>query len=130
MAPERMLSAALWVCVAYFLAMAAAHGTGLKVPILFVYYDTPYFAYQDLIISFCVVVYAIFFAAAARHREIAPYAVAALWVTTLGLARVNLSPALAEAAAQGASTYWAYWVQTGLVGAIAAAVTVLWRRAA
>lgn len=33
--------------VVYFSCMAFAHFFGIKVPVLFVYYDTPYYAYQD-----------------------------------------------------------------------------------
>ncbi len=49
-------SGLLWLVlnanVAYFVAMAIAHWVGFKVPVLFIYYDTPYYAYQDKIISF------------------------------------------------------------------------------
>jgi hypothetical protein len=36
----------------YFLAVSAAHLLGLKVPLLFVYYNVPSYSYQDKIISF------------------------------------------------------------------------------
>ncbi len=49
--------AALLAGVAYFCCMALAHFFGLKWPLLFVYYDTPFFAYQDKIISFAVTAY-------------------------------------------------------------------------
>jgi hypothetical protein len=50
-----LLRLALWAGAAYFCCMAVAHFFGLKYPLLFVYYDVPFFAYQDKIISFAVV---------------------------------------------------------------------------
>ena len=43
--------------VVYFCCMAIAHFFGIKLPILFVYYDTPYYAYQDKIVAVAVVAY-------------------------------------------------------------------------
>jgi hypothetical protein len=100
--------------VAYFCCMAVAHFFGLKVPLLFVYYDVPFHAYQDKIISFAVVAYVCLFATAARHPVAVPAALIALGATVAGLAAVNLSAALAAVLA-GRSTF-AYWLQTGLIG--------------
>ena len=50
-----LLHFALLAGVAYFCAMAVAHFFGIKWPLLFVYYDVPFHAYQDKIISFAVV---------------------------------------------------------------------------
>ena len=36
----------------YFLAISIVHMLGIKVPLLYVYYDVPSFGYQDRIISF------------------------------------------------------------------------------
>jgi hypothetical protein len=112
---DRLLRWSLWAGVAYFCCMAAAHYLGLKVPLLFVYYDTPFHAYQDKIIAFAVVAYVCLFATAARHRVAVPAALVALGVTVAGLASVNLSDALA-AVLDGRSTA-AYWLQTGLIAA-------------
>jgi hypothetical protein len=112
--------------VAFFCAMAVAHFLGLKVPLLFVYYDVPYHAYQDKIISFAVVAYACLFFAAARWREVVPAALAALTVTVLGLSAVNASDALAVVL-EGRSTS-AYWLQTALFAGYLAMLAVLhWR---
>jgi hypothetical protein len=55
--------------VAYFCCMAFAHFFGVKVPVLFVYYDTPFYAYQDKIISFAVCAYiALFYCLLTRIR--------------------------------------------------------------
>lgn len=95
--------------------MAVAHFFGLKYPLLFVYYDVPFYAYQDKIISFAVVAYVCLFVNAALNRSAVPVALIALGVTVLGLSAVNASAALAEAL-DGRST-GAYWLQTALIAA-------------
>lgn len=119
------LRTALLAGVAYFCCMAVAHFTGLKWPVLFVYYDTPFYAYQDKIISFAVVTYACLFYVAARQREAVPAALVSIWVTVLGLSSVNTSSALASVL-QGQGTL-AYWLQTGALAGYALLLTVLYR---
>jgi hypothetical protein len=114
-APPVLLRLALWAGVAYFCCMAVAHFFGLKYPLLFVYYDVPFYAYQDKIISFAVVAYVCLFATAALHRSAVPAALVALGVTVLGLSAVNASDALGSVL-DGRSTL-AYWMQTGLIAA-------------
>lgn len=113
--PPVLLRLALWAGVAYFCCMAVAHFFGLKYPLLFVYYDVPFHAYQDKIISFAVVAYVCLFANAALHRSGVPAALVALGVTVLGLSAVNASDALGSVL-DGRSTL-AYWLQTGLIAA-------------
>lgn len=124
---SRLLDLGLWVGVAYFCTMATAHFFGIKWPLLFVYYDVPFYAYQDKIISFAVMVYVCLFASAARNREVVPAALVALGITVLGLCAVNTSDDLAEVL-NGRSTA-VYWTQTGLIAAYAAILTVLYRSA-
>ena len=52
---------------AYFMFMAIAHFFGIKVPVLFVYWDTPFYAYQDKIISFAVCAYVALFCLRTRR---------------------------------------------------------------
>lgn len=80
----------------YFSCMAVAHYIGIKQPLLFVYNDTPFYAYQDKIISFAVVAYIALFYTAARHLAVVPSALIVLGITVLGLASVNKSEALAS----------------------------------
>ena len=122
--PPVPLRLALWAGVAYFCCMALAHFFGLKYPILFVYYDVPFYAYQDKIISFAVVAYACLFANAALHRSGVPAAIVALGVTVLGLSAVNVSDALGSVL-DGRSTL-AYWIQTGLIAAYLAVLLGLY----
>lgn len=108
-----LLRLALWAGAVYFCCMAVAHFFGLKYPLLFVYYDVPFYAYQDKIISFAVVAYICLFVNAALEQSAVPAAIAALGVTVLGLSAVNASDALAMVL-EGRSTL-AYWTQTGLI---------------
>ncbi|WP_294221709.1 hypothetical protein [uncultured Shimia sp.] len=115
------------VCIAYFIAMSIAHFFGIKVPLLFVYFDTPFYAYQDKIISFAVLSYVGLFYAASRDIKTVPVALAVLAVTVLGLASVNLSEGLASVMQDGQST-WPYWAQTALFAGIWAVLMVLYLR--
>jgi hypothetical protein len=126
MPPSPPLKSLLLVLVVYFLAMSAAHFFGLKFPLLFVYYDTPYYAYQDRIISFTLVSYALLFHAASRNRSLLPYVLISVWTTVAGLAAINRSGELALVL-EGQGT-GAYWLQTALYGGIAAVLTLLYIR--
>ena len=111
--PPALLRITLWAGAAYFCCMAVAHFFGLKYPLLFVYYDVPFYAYQDKIISFAVVAYICLFVNAAFDCSAVPAAIVALGVTVLGLIAVNSSSALGTVL-DGRSTL-AYWMQTGLI---------------
>ena len=119
-----LLGLALAANVAYFVCMAAAHWLSFKVPILFIYFDTKFYAYQDKIIAFCAGTYAILFAAAFRHRVVVPYAIASLALTTAGLSAINASDDLAKALPPSAPR-GAYWMQTGLIGALTVTLALL-----
>lgn len=123
---SKLLKFSLLAGVAYFCAMAFAHFTGLKMPLLFVYYDVPFHAYQDKIISFAVIAYACLFYSAAQQRSVVPAALVAMGVTVLGLAAVNVSEAL-HSVLDGRSTT-AYWVQTALFAGYFVWLLVLYRR--
>lgn len=99
---------------AYFCCMAVAHYFSIKVPVLFVYYDTPFYAYQDKIISFAVCAYIALFYSASQHRTAALNAIIVLALTVLGLSSVNLSGELASVLREGQSTT-PYWLQTGAI---------------
>lgn len=99
---------------AYFCCMAVAHFLGFKLPILFVYFDTPFYAYQDKIISFAVCAYIALFYSAAKHRDVALNAITVLAITVAGLCAVNLSEALNSLLEPGQSLL-PYWLQTGMI---------------
>ena len=112
---------------AYFVCMAIAHFFGIKWPVLFVYYDTPFFAYQDKIISFAVCAYVALFHAASKHRDVALSAIIVLALTVLGLSAVNVSDALALVLEPGQSTL-PYWLQTGAIAGYVVALVGLYLR--
>lgn len=110
---------------AYFVCMAIAHFFGIKLPILFVYYDTPFYAYQDKIISFAVCAYVGLFYSASKHRDVALTAIVVLALTVIGLSAVNVSSALASVLSAGQSTM-PYWLQTGAIAVYVAVLLVLY----
>ncbi len=112
---------------AYFCFMAVAHFFSIKVPVLFVYYDTPFFAYQDVIISFAVFAYVALFYSASRHRDVALNAIIVLAITTLGLSYVNASGELSSVLNEGQSTL-PYWLQTGAIAAYLLLLVTLYIR--
>lgn len=120
-----LLKASLWAGAAYFCCMAVAHFFSFKYPVLFVYYDVPFYAYQDKIIAFAVVTYICLFVTAARHAVAVPAALVALGVTVLGLGAVNVSDAL-QSVLQGKSTSM-YWAQTLAIAAYEGWLIALYR---
>jgi hypothetical protein len=125
MTADVLLHASLLACAAYFVCMCLAHFVGFKVPILFVYWNVPSHHYQDMIISFCALTYAVLFAGAAAIPAAVPVALIALAGTVLGLSAVNLSKDL-RAKIQGGSTA-AYWAQTGMIAGLLAWLVVLYQ---
>jgi len=121
-----LLRKSLWAGAAYFCCMAIAHFFGLKYPVLFVYYDVPFYAYQDKIISFAVVAYICLFVNAARHAEAVPAALVALGVTVFGLGAVNVSDALQSVLVDKGTGL--YWVQTVAIAAYEVWLVVLYRK--
>lgn len=112
---------------AYFVCMAVAHYFSFKAPLLFVYYDTPFYAYQDKIIAFAVSAYIGLFWSAAFSRSVAPTAILVLAVTVVGLASVNTSEALRSVMTDGQSTL-PYWAQTAAIGCYLALLLILYIR--
>ncbi|MEM9474969.1 MAG: hypothetical protein AAGA71_06735 [Pseudomonadota bacterium] len=122
--PSPLLRTLLLTCVAFFVCMGTAHFLGLKWPVLFVYWDTPFYAYQDKIIAFTLITYVSLFLGASRHRLMVPYALVSIWGTVAGLVAVNMSDALASVL-DGHGTL-AYWAITVAFGGLAVVLTVLW----
>ena len=110
---------------AYFCCMATAHFFSIKVPILFVYYDTPFYAYQDKIISFAVFAYIALFYSASQNRAVALNAIIVLAITVIGLAFVNTSSDLSSVLQEGQSTLL-YLLQTGAIAGYLILLLVLY----
>ena len=110
---------------AYFCCMATAHFFSIKVPILFVYYDTSFYAYQDKIISFAVCAYVALFYSASQYRPVALNAIIVLTITVAGLSFVNVSSDLSSVLQEGQSTI-PYWLQTGAIAGYLIILLVLY----
>ncbi|MEM1140715.1 MAG: hypothetical protein AAGH45_12620 [Pseudomonadota bacterium] len=123
--PQGLLRLLLLVSVAFFVCMGTVHFFGIKLPILFVYWDTPFYAYQDKIIAFTLVTYAALFFGASRHRLMVPYALISIWGTAVGLSLVNLSGALQSVLGDGGTAL--YWLITAAFAGLATVLTLLWR---
>ena len=117
----------LLACVGYFICMSVAHFFGLKMPLLFVYYDTPFYAYQDKIIAFAITAYIGLFLAATKHRSVVPTALTVMGLTVLGLASVNLSDDLALVMTEQ-NNVMHYWAQTGLLGGMFLILVMIYLR--
>ena len=109
----------------YFVCMAMAHFFSFKMPVLFVYYDTPFYAYQDKIISFAVCAYVALFYSASKHRDVALTAIIVLVLTVIGLSTVNVSSDLASVLSSSQHTL-PYWLQTGAIGIYAIVLVALY----
>ena len=109
----------------YFVCMAIAHFVGIKFPVLFVYYDTPFYAYQDKIISFAVCAYVALFYSASKHRDVALTAIIVLGLTVLGLSAVNVSDSLGSVLTADQSTV-PYWLQTAAIALYLVVLLVLY----
>lgn len=100
----------------YFVFMALAHFFSVKVPVLFIYYNTPFYAYQDKIISFAVTAYIALFYGASQSRDVARYAILVMIITAADLSYINISSEL-NALLTEQQTTMPYWIQTGMIGA-------------
>ena len=123
---SKLLKFSLLFGCLYFVCMSVAHFFGIKVPILFVYFDTEYFAYQDKIISFAVTAYIALFYLASKDRKNVPVALIVLGITTLGLTSINLSPQLKVAMTSG-QTLLPYWLETAFIASYLVVLTVLYK---
>lgn len=83
------------------------------------YWDPPFYAYQDKIISFCAALYAlVFYEAMQDPVRYSSLAVKSLCIATAGLSLVNMSSDLAHVLTPKNSIVY-YWVETAMIGGIA-----------
>jgi len=57
---QRILKYSLLAGAVYFLSVSVVHMLGIKVPVLFIYFNVPSYAYQDRIISFLAFGWSVF----------------------------------------------------------------------
>ena len=124
---RNVLQASLAVCTVYFICMSAAHFFSVKYPILFIYWDTPFYAYQDKIISFCAALYAaLFYEAFADPEHLSGLAARSMLITTIGLSLVNISDELNQVLDPTKNNIMFYWAQTVFISLIGLWLT-FWR---
>ena len=128
-APTKLLTLALQVLSLYFLCIAAAHLFGLKIPLLYVYYDVPSTGYQDRIISFMAMGWCLSFFAASKdvhaNKGLIKMLVLAGLIAVAALANNNYVTDFSIHTQT--PTLWAYWLQTGLLAVIVAGLFGLYR---
>ena len=85
-----------WLLLAgamYFLGVSVAHMTGVKVPLLFIYFSVPSYAYQDRIISFLSFGWSVFLFTAAidpvKNRDLVKAVLIAGLAAIFGLQVIN-----------------------------------------
>jgi len=98
----------------YFLAVAIVHQIGIKIPLLYIYFDVFSLEYQDRVISFLAFGWAVFFFSAykisIKNIEIVKYLISAGTVGVLGLTLNNLRTDFSKISSN--SNIWVHWVGT------------------
>lgn len=94
----------------YFTAIAMVHMVGLKVPGLYIYFNTPSFLYQDRIIGLLVFGWACFFWMISQQLHLARNVLLPLFVALCVLVLINVSTDFDGAAREvGTWPYWLIW---------------------
>lgn len=88
---EKILKLSLLAGSIYFFCVALVHLLGLKLPILYIFYNIPSSQYQDQIISFLAFGWACFFFGASKILGMAIYLVVAGVVALLALGNIILN---------------------------------------
>jgi hypothetical protein len=123
-----------WLLLAgaiYFLLVALAHQLQFKIPGLYIYWDVPSFAYQDIIISALAFGWAAFFALGAILVSAGSVSAVALHVGAglvawVSLVRVNMTGELRVFVDDFTRPYW---IQVGALGFYLALVAAFYVRA-
>ena len=127
---EKLLKSFLFLLSGYFFLISGAHMVGVKLPLLFVYFDVPSYAYQDRIISFFAFGWGVFLATAARdpmgNRPLVQAVIIAGLVAIIWLAINNLVTDFSGL--QAGLRLWAYWAQTGILALIVLCLFLLYKR--
>ncbi|MBU0473692.1 MAG: hypothetical protein KKF62_05970 [Bacteroidetes bacterium] len=91
---HKLLSWSLLAGGIYFFLICVAHLFGLKIPILFIYFNVPSYIYQDMIISFLAFGFGMFFYAgysSVKRNELitTKYIIIAGFGAVIGLMNIN-----------------------------------------
>ena len=99
----------------YFLLISLTHLSGIKIPMLYIYYNIPSYAYQDRIISALTFGWSMFFYTGfylVRINQVRPvkYILISGLVAIIALLFINNSPSLRQLASP--DMLWAYLFET------------------
>jgi hypothetical protein len=113
----RNLRWSLFAGAAYFAAVSAVHMLGLKLPLLFIYFNVPSQAYQDRIIGFLAFGWAVFLFAAADDPEGQPMLTRAVLVAGgAAVAGLCVNNAATDFASLGESINpRVFWMETAVL---------------
>ena len=117
---QAWLKWSLYALSGYFFAVAAVHLFGVKIPLLFVYFNVPSYAYQDRIISFLALGWGVFILTAAQNIAASKGFVRALIIAgLLAVIWLSINNSVTDFAAIAPGlTRCAYWLQTGGLGVV------------
>lgn len=92
---HKLLSWSLFAGGVYFFLISIAHLFGIKIPILFIYFNVPSYIYQDMIISFLAFGFGMFLYAgysSVKRNELitTKYIIIAGFGAVIGLMNINL----------------------------------------
>jgi len=112
---RKILKWSLLTGAVYFFLVSAAHIAGIKVPVLFIYFSLPSYAYQDKIISFLAFGWAMFLFSGFiglknNSLDSVKYILFSGAGAIIGLSVVNISAEVKELSSIGDSL--AFWLQT------------------
>jgi len=110
---KRILKYSLLAGAVYFILVALVHQTGIKVPVLFVYFNVPSHHYQDQIISFMAFGWAVFLFSAflsPANKELVRAVLIAGFGAIIGLTIINLQTNFTKLSSEINVNY--FWAET------------------
>lgn len=121
---KKALKLLLLAGVIYFFIVAIVHFAGIKIPILYVYYDVESTVYQDRIISVLSFMFSVFLFAGYKltSNEIVKYILFGSTVAIIGLALNNLLTRIAF------RNNLVYWIEIGLLGLYVAGLAIFYQK--
>lgn len=113
----------------YFMLIAIAHVFGIKIPLLFIYYNLPSYIYQDIIIAFLAFGWGMFFysgykSSSENQLVNVKYIIIAGYCSILGLIYINSSTNFTALMVKAKASH--FWVETILLFLYPVWLTILY----
>ncbi|MFH1441513.1 MAG: hypothetical protein ABIH18_05700 [Candidatus Omnitrophota bacterium] len=114
--PKKNLYCSLITGSIYFFLVSVAHMAGIKIPVFFIYFNVPSYAYQDRIISFLAFGWAMFLLCAAINvknglMNSIKYILLAGAAGIIGLSLINISTDFKQLSQDINPLF--FWLETG-----------------